>query len=104
MSSGAPGSTQSGQPSDPNLKNIEAPSQGLEPTDQSRSRQDQLEVRPQGRPQEVRLQVLFQAVEDLVLRRFRHRARIAKARVLFVMVRVRFLPDFNVTFSGTQGC
>src|ERR1019366_1108888 len=51
----------------PNLNNFETPSQGLEPTDQSRSRQNQLEVRPQGRSQEVRLQILFQSVEDLVL-------------------------------------
>src|ERR1017187_9641380 len=61
----------SGEPPDPNLNNVETPSQGLEPTHQSRSRQDQLEVRPQSRPQEVWLQILFQAVEDLGVRQFR---------------------------------
>src|ERR1035441_1914190 len=59
--------------SDPKPKDAETPGQGLEPTDQSRSGQDQLEIRPQGRAQEVRLQILFQAVEDLVTHFFLRR-------------------------------
>jgi hypothetical protein len=37
----------------------------LEPADQSRSREDQLEVRSKSRSPKIRLQILFQAVEDL---------------------------------------
>ena len=50
----------------PNLKTLRQESKSLEPPHEPRPHQDQLEVRPQIRPSQVRLQKeIFQAVKDL---------------------------------------